>query len=431
MGKSIQDLMNMSDEEMAGVTSFEDEVPETKVDDVVDEDRKPDDNTDDDEDDKQEDGGDSSASGSPDGDDDDDEDTPDDKSDDKGEDDDKNDDPAKPAADDKKQPANPKPDAKADAKADEKGKDKQDDKSSKPEGDKKAEKVPAEKAVEPNYKELYENIMKPFKANGKEIKLDSPEEAVKLMQLGANYTRKMQAITPNIKILRMLETNGMLDEGKLNQFIDMAKGNKDAFAKFAKDSGIDPLDIDTEKAVDYKPGNHRVSDAEVGLQSILEDVNSTDYGQDLIVDMNHNWDDASKKEIFKEPGLIRVLASQKEAGIYDQIAEVVNKQKVLGHPQISTLPFIQAYRMVGESLAQQGLLKPKGTPAPAKSDTPKAKQQQPELGRGTAPAKKSVTNDAKAKAASPSAKSTKKAAQTFNPLALSDEEFLKEMNTRV
>lgn len=422
MGKTIQDLMNMSDEELSGITSFEEEVPETKVDDVVD-DTANDDDDEDDKDDAQD--QDDSASGS-DADDQDDDDDADDK-------DDQPDDADKPAADDTKPDAKPADDtkAKADPKADAKGKVKPEDKPAKPEGDKTAEKVPAEKAVEPNYKELYENIMKPFKANGKEIKLENPEEAVKLMQLGAHYTKKMQAITPNIKILRMLETNGMLDENKLNQLIDMSKGNKDAFAKFAKDSGIDPLDIDTEKAVDYKPGNHRVSSAAVELESTLEDVNSSEHGQDLIVDMNHNWDDASKKEIFKEPGLIRVLAAQKESGIYDQIATVVNKQKVLGHPQISTLPFIQAYRLVGETLAQQGLLKPKGQPAQAKSDVPAASKQQSELGRGTAPAKKSVTNDAKAKAASPSAKSSKKAVQTFNPLALSDEEFLKEMNTRV
>ena len=44
----------------------------------------------------------------------------------------------------------------------------------------------------PNYEEFYNQIMTPFKANGKMISLKTPDEAIKLMQMGANYTRKIQ-----------------------------------------------------------------------------------------------------------------------------------------------------------------------------------------------------------------------------------------------
>ena len=43
-----------------------------------------------------------------------------------------------------------------------------------------------------DYKALYEQVTAPFKANGKTISIQSVEEATQLMQMGANYTKKMQ-----------------------------------------------------------------------------------------------------------------------------------------------------------------------------------------------------------------------------------------------
>ena len=65
--------------------------------------------------------------------------------------------------------------------------------------------------------EAYNKIMAPFKANGKMIELRSPEEAVSLMQMGANYTRKMQELQPHRKTLLMLQDNNLLDAEKLRR----------------------------------------------------------------------------------------------------------------------------------------------------------------------------------------------------------------------
>src|SRR5574344_1636015 len=45
-----------------------------------------------------------------------------------------------------------------------------------------------------DYKAFHDQVMAPFQANGKTIQLRSVDEAIQLMQQGANYTRKMQAI---------------------------------------------------------------------------------------------------------------------------------------------------------------------------------------------------------------------------------------------
>ena len=273
--------------------------------------------------------------------------------------------------------------------------------------------------------------MKPFKANGREIKLQSPDEVVKLMQMGANYTKKMQALQPNLKILRMLENNQLLNEDKLSHLIDISKGDKNAIAKFVKDIGIDPMDIDTEDAVQYRAGNHRVSDSEISFQNVVDEALSTDAGKWMIVQMQDNWDQASKTEIFKEPRLIQVLTQQKADGIYDQIASEVERLKMLGHPQIAPLPFINAYELVGKEMAKAGTLK-----TPQKGNISHSTQQNSgvaEISRAPAPSnpRKTVKNGDKAKAASPSASGSKKAQQGFNPLAVSDEEFLKMYNLKV
>lgn len=428
MSKSFEDLMNMSDEEIAGIVTLPGEKDQSTETSPVEQESHSlgstegegveDDNNDDAEDEAEDKAG---------GDDANDDESPDAGDSDAGS---NADDTVKPDAqpDAGKPGQKPGDKPKEDGKADPKGNKAGDDKAK---ADQKADakavddKAKDNKVEAPDYEKLYKEIMKPFKANGRMISLNSPEEAVQLMQMGANYTKKMQALQPTMKIIKMLENNQLLDEAKLSHLIDVARGDKGAIAKIVQDSGVDPMDIDADTAVNYKAGNHRVSDSEISFAQIVEETTSTEHGADLIVQMNHVWDQASKKAIFKEPELIRVLAMQKANGIYDQIAEVIEKQRMLGNPQIASLPFIEAYQVVGDALQKQGVLKPRNV-GPASDQTTGQIQSQPqELGRAPAPQKKPLTNDAKAKAASPSGKSSKTAKPNINLLEMSDEDFIK------
>jgi hypothetical protein len=273
---------------------------------------------------------------------------------------------------------------------------------------------------EPDYKSLYEKIMGPFKANGKEIKLQSPEEAVQLMQMGANYTKKLQALQPNLRMLKMLENNGLLDEQKLSFLIDLDRRNPEAVKKLLKDSGLDPLDIDTSADTNYKPGNYRVSDDEMRFTSTLEEVASIPAGKEIIHTINKNWDAKSKEVLWSDPEILRVLTEQKEQGIYDRITTEVERLKMLGTISPTT-PFIEAYHAVGNVMGQRGEF---GT---AQAATPRQQQpSQPSRVVDTRPApRKTVTNNDRAKAASPTRSMPTKVAQDFNPLAMSDEDFEK------
>lgn len=277
-----------------------------------------------------------------------------------------------------------------------------------------------EAAAEPDYKTLYEQVMAPFKANGKEVKLNSPEEVVQLMQMGANYTKKLQALQPNLRLLKMLENNDLMDEGKISFLIDLDKRNPQAIQKLLKDSGIDPLDIDTSQEPDYKVGNHTVSDEEMTFNSTLEEVASNPVGKETIILINKTWDKKSKDALWSDPGILRVMTNQKESGIYDQISNEVERRVTLGHIG-SAVPFIAAYQMVGEEMQQQGKLIPKNS---GTKEVAKPTETNRVIETRTAKSKTPDNND-RVRAASLTKSSPAKVKQDFNPLALSDEDFEK------
>src|SRR5690606_38757650 len=107
------------------------------------------------------------------------------------------------------------------------------------------DKPAATEPVQPvDHKAIVDKLFAPFKANGKEMVVDNVDDAVALMQMGANYNKKMAALKPNLKLLKLLENNNLLSEEKIGFLIDLDKKNPAAIGKLLKDSGIDPLDVD-------------------------------------------------------------------------------------------------------------------------------------------------------------------------------------------
>ena len=275
-----------------------------------------------------------------------------------------------------------------------------------------------------DYKSFHDQVMAPFKANGKMIQLKSPEEAIALMQMGANYTRKMQEIQPHRKVLLMLENNGLLDEGKLSYLIDLDKKNPDAIKKLVKDAGLDPMDIDTSEEPAYRVGNHRVSDEEAAFRGVLDDLSATDNGKQTLQVINSTWDQASKELLWKNPGVMNLINQQRELGIYDRILTEVERRKALGQVPINQ-PLLQIYQQVGQEMVAgnafadivQPAQQPRETVAPVASRV--------------VPPKPVVKNGDRATAAAPSKAAAKPAKVIVNPLSMSDDDFLKQFQGRL
>lgn len=296
-------------------------------------------------------------------------------------------------------------------------------------GSEKEEKESEEtKDGEPDYKSLYEKLMAPFKANGKEIRVDNPEELIQLAQMGANYTKKMQALQPHLKVVRMLENHGILDEAKLSYLIDLDKRDPAAIQKLVKDAGIDPMDIDTDAEPSYKPTNRGVSDEEWRFTSTLDEVVSTPAGKEIIQTIQGTWDKSSKDALWNDPNIMRVMQQHKEAGWYDQIAGEVERRQTLGHMQ--GVPFITAYNQIGHELTQAGKLnQAQATTENHGSSSSQKVTPRVESRRIVSPKRKTVVSNDKVKAATPpKSKPVRKSTPAdFNPLNLSDEEFEKQL----
>ncbi len=311
--------------------------------------------------------------------------------------------------------------------------------------DKSKETTPAAKVEKPetqpekpvDYKAAYEQIMAPFKASGRQMQVKSPEEAIALMQRGFDYTRKMQQLKPALKIMKMLENNGLMDEGKLSHFIDLDKKDPAAVAKFLKDKQIDPLDLDMSAETGYKPGNHTVSDEEMRFTTVLEDVQSTPFGRETVQIIDKQWDKTSQGRVFKEPKILELINTHRETGIYDQVTAEVERLKLL-----EVIPedavFLDAYKTVADELHKHGRLIVDGVPTnQKKQETPAPKaptgqQQQPQTTRqivetrAAKPKPAAVNGDAARAAATTRTTPAKAQTPQLNPLLMSDEEFEKQ-----
>jgi hypothetical protein len=277
---------------------------------------------------------------------------------------------------------------------------------------------------EPDYKAVYEQIMKPFKANGKTIELKDPNEAITLMQMGANYTRRMQELAPHRKTLMMLQNNGV-DEAKLDYLIALDKRDPEAIKKLIKDSGIDPLEIDTTQDHAFRGGLNTVSDEEAAFRTTLEDLKSTEEGRATIVELNR-LDDKSKGIVYESPEILTVLHEQRATGVYDTITSEMDRRIALGLIKPST-PFLEAYKLVGDDLVAQAGQTP-GAQGHQDQSTSTGQAGQPApvvvTTRVAAP-KASAANSDAANAASSTRSTPTVKTPPINPLALSDEDFLK------
>jgi hypothetical protein len=282
-----------------------------------------------------------------------------------------------------------------------------------------------EAKTEQSFEELYKKIMAPFKANGRDFTPESPEEAVKLMQLGANYTKKMHKLAPNLKLMRMLENNGLLDEGKLNYLIDLNKKEPGAVHRLLSEAKIDPLDIDPEKPVAYTPGNHQVSDNEMAFHDAITAVSESSTGKETIRHVNDTWDAQSKQELYRDPQILEVINEQRANGIYAKISAEIDRQKILGN--LANVPFIQAYHQVGGYLNKQGLL---GNQSSAPVNPGPARVLETRID----PVRTQMPNGDKARAASPAPKSAPSQAKVldpFSPFTMTDSEIMALTTQRI
>lgn len=288
-----------------------------------------------------------------------------------------------------------------------------------------AEETPAESTNDSE--NFFNAVTAPFKANGKEMSVTDPDDVVQLMQMGANYNKKMAALKPNLKLLKLLEKNALLSEDKLSFLIDIDKKDPKAIAKLLKDSNIDPLDIDQDADADYAPSKHTVDDAEIVFDEIISSIQDTPTFSTTLDIVGDKWDDKSKLQVRESPQLLKLINDQVANGIYEIISQQVDKERMFG--RLDGMSDLEAYTATGDAIdAKGGFAHLAGNANASKPDPVKAEKAQ----QSAQSQSKETNRKDKKRAASPTKVGAPKteAKADYSPLALSDDEFEKQFNSK-
>lgn len=287
------------------------------------------------------------------------------------------------------------------------------------------DKKPVEQPEKPSdaidYRAAYERLIEtPIKADGKDIKLKSVDEAIQLIQMGVNYNKKMAELKPHRKLLKTLENNQLLNENDINFLVDLKNKKPEAIAKLLADAEINPLDIDVDVSKDYVPSSHSVSDQELNLDEIISELSSSKYYSRVATVVGKQWDEQSKKTIYGEPEILRTLhghmiPDDKGNTLYDYVSSEVERRRILNQIPKNMSDY-DAYISVGNDLYEQAqkqqaqanvakrVVKPATKPNNVDTETLKNKKMAAAPTKGKAAPSKS---------------------NSLNPLAMSDEEFEK------
>ena len=263
-----------------------------------------------------------------------------------------------------------------------------------------------------DYENAYNQVTAPFKANGATMQVKSPEDIVRLMQMGAGAQKQMAKLKPNLKLIKMLENNNLLDERRLNNLIDLSKNDSKAIAKLVKDSGVDPDDIDIENASTYQPNNYTVTDSEYELDQVLDSIKHTDTFDKTIDLLTSEWDDKSKTFVSENPNVIKVINDHMLNGVYDKVNAIMQQEKALG--KLSGVTDVDAYKQIIDMLAKNGELVDRDQQVPVQSNVT-------DIGDAG-----SVKRKQNRKAAAPTKQTntSNNSKQDVSYLTLSDDEFM-------
>jgi len=271
----------------------------------------------------------------------------------------------------------------------------------------------------------YKELFAPFKANGKTIQVKTPQEALRLMQMGAGHVKYQNSIKPLLVQAKTLENNNINLED-LNFLIELHNKNPAAIKKLVRDANIDPYDIEVDedaKAADkqFSSKNYSATEEQITLEEALADVRSHPEGVVLLTSLRNEWDAESRKVVMADPKILHVLVEQRESGIYDRISAEIDRRTILG--ELPDMPFIKAYHQVGIEMTNAGSFTPQKTTKTPTTEKTTTRSKVIERKAGTVP--KTAANDYAVKAIAPIKAVVTAKPDLSNVMNMPDEEFNK------
>ena len=203
-------------------------------------------------------------------------------------------------------------------------------------------------------------LLAPFKAGGRTIKVETPDDLRQLAQMGVDYSRKMADMKPYRQMLQTLKKNDLLDGEKMSFLIDLQNKNPAAMKKFFRESGLDPHDLNFEDGTEFTPNDHMIPEKELALDAVLDDIRETPAFERTAKILTDEWDTASKRVLLDNPQGIKIINDHIASGVYDQIVDVMATERALG--RLEGLSDLDGYRKVGDAMYAEGKFGTPNTP---------------------------------------------------------------------
>ena len=169
-------------------------------------------------------------------------------------------------------------------------------------------------------------------ANGKEYEFTDQEildQFGTIFAKAVDYTQKTQKIAPYRKMISALESEN-IDSDQLNLAIDALKGNKEAIRSLMEKNEIDPLDFaGEEESREYSPNNYGKEENEILIDEVIETISNDDEYKITVDVVDNQWDNESRIQLSNNPQMIVGLHNDIKTGIYDKVAPVAMKMKIL------------------------------------------------------------------------------------------------------
>lgn len=206
-----------------------------------------------------------------------------------------------------------------------------------------------ENKTEKKNPEVKSDITK-FRANGQDFEFTKEEmlgQFETVFGQAMDYTQKMQKIAPYRKMISALEEEGISSD-QLNIAIDALKGDKGALQKILEINKIDNDDLTPDDDDEpYKPTDYGKNEFQLGIEEITSRIEKDPEYKITVDVIDQQWDQHSRETIAKNPSMIEGLHNDIKTGLYDKVAPVAMKMKVLDG---NTKSDIEYYMIAGEKL---------------------------------------------------------------------------------
>lgn len=198
--------------------------------------------------------------------------------------------------------------------------------------------------VELTAEQFREILTSPFKASGREVSFSDPNDILRLMQQGFDYQKKMAGMKPQKRIIKTLEQHGLLDEGKLNQLIELSQGKPEAIAQFLKDREIDTYQLPDVEETPHQYGNYMVNEQQVNFEDKVRELQEQSYGNEVLSLVN-SLNDVDFAKVYNNQSILDDLAFHAQSGLLNDALTQLEKDRALGRVP-EDMSFLDAYNAI-------------------------------------------------------------------------------------